>query len=131
MRRAWSFWLVCLLLAALPFKGLAAMGAGGCCPPTATVAAGDVAPAGHPAHHAHAATPAADGHAASAGELPHPGHDGAGHGVAKLSPCCAAVAVGAPPVWRAPSAPMSAAPLWRDRPYRSAWLPGLERPPRA
>ena len=39
MRRPWSFWLTCLLLAALPLKGLAAAGVALCCPQAAAVAA--------------------------------------------------------------------------------------------
>ena len=37
MRRPWSFWLTCLLLAALPLKGLAAAGVALCCPQAAAV----------------------------------------------------------------------------------------------
>ncbi|HPR45893.1 MAG TPA: hypothetical protein PLZ13_16375 [Ottowia sp.] len=136
MRRPWSFWLTCLLLAALPLKGLAAAGVALCCPQAAAVAAPGQPAGAHAGHqHADAGAPAAQADTASTvaspGDLLHAAHDGGSHGDAKLSPCCAAAVVSAPAVWRADAGQAAAPPLWRDRPYRSAWLPGIDRPPSA
>jgi len=124
MCHRWRLWLAMLLLAALPLKGLAALGVTACCPPGA--------PAAAEAHHGHAAQHGQQHHA----QPTDGGHDHAhagdkAPGQLKPPPCCAGAAMTAP-VAPPALAPPAAGPLqgWAAALHRSADLAGPDKPPR-
>ncbi|MFT3778932.1 MAG: hypothetical protein QM772_11775 [Ottowia sp.] len=120
----WRLWLAFLLLAALPLKGLAALGVTACCPSGAPAAAAE-------AHHGHAAQ-----HDTQAHHHAEAGHDHAHAGdkvpgQLKPPPCCAGAAMTAPVAPLALASP-AAGPVqvWTAALLRSADLAGLDKPPR-
>ena len=121
----WRLWLALLLLAALPLKGLAALGVAVCCLPDT--------PAAAQAHHGHTAQHDVQHHAQPA----EAGHDHAqasdkASGQLKPPPCCAGAAMTAPMTPLALVSPAAGlVQSWAAALHRSADLAGRDKPPRS
>ena len=146
----WRFWLIGVLMGALPLKGFALAVMLACCP--VVPAHAHSAPAAHGAVvHAQESgvVPAAVGHAhpvvssdgpaaaskhSAGAEVTHADHAWPGGGdrpVAKAPLCCTAASMSPPaPLRFAPKSVSAPPPVLADRLYRSAPLPGIEHPPK-
>ena len=135
MRSLWRIFLACMLLVAVPLKGMAAVGMVDCSPwPSGGDPVSHHSPVGGAQAH-HAAPTTDDVHAgASHTHTPHADHQGADPGpddCSQCAPCCFAAMFLSTfelpaPAWqkhfvRAPA----------ELSYPSTHLPGLDRPPRA
>lgn len=144
-RAVWRFWLIGVLMGALPLKGFALTAMLACCPvlPVPATANGIVghshnasAPmASQHAHHGAPADDAAAGDASAATDSAHTSHfwpSGGDRPAAKAPLCCTAASMPPPvPLTFAPIATTAPPLALADGLYRSAPLPGIEHPPKA
>lgn len=128
----WRFWLAGLMLIALPFKGLAALGVVPCCPPGVVAVAGHEGHDLHASHGAQAPTEAAVSDPSMTSADHHHGSTEPGAKLTKPLLCCGGAAM-LTQVELPAFAPTAAADPQADTGsrYLSAALAGTDKPPRS
>ncbi len=148
-RSVWRFWLIGVLMGALPLKGFALAAMLACCPVVPAQAPSSATGISVAAHAHDAGAPMAGGHAhgamtddtaaaddaSAATDSAHASHlwpSGGDRPAAKAPLCCTAASMPPPaPLMFAPAATTAPPPALADGLYRSAPLPGIEHPPKA